>query len=430
MEMSDVYQLPGLILTVLCHIVVAWYVNEQKYSPKVFAVISFFYAIIFVPMMGYGFAAGGWTTFASYIGIVVLLVVYFCIISKDTFPKKCFLLMTYTCLFSVLDNMLKLMIGLLLPQISEITGYYAAIVLRNIVILLVLILYKKYAAGILNSLMGSGKRWWNLMLIGLLFYMSQVVVTVLSAVNVMRDMYLLLTFAAISVIMCAVYGVIFSNINYMQKEAEAALIRQNTEYLSNRLSAMQNAVEANRRLRHDLRHHMEVIAEYAKIGDTSAILTYIGEYRIEISEATVKQYSLNRTVNSILSVYADKAEKGGLSFSVHCNVPEELKVRETDLIALLGNLLENALHGCRKSGREEAGIDIRIHWQNDMLIIVCNNSCLDGLKLSDGLPAEKSTGISSILFVCQKYDGSLDYRVEHGICSACAVLNLIPAKFV
>ncbi|MCM1087523.1 MAG: nucleotidyltransferase domain-containing protein [Muribaculaceae bacterium] len=31
--------------------------------------------------------------------------------------------------------------------------------------------------------------------------------------------------------------------------------------------------------------------------------------------------------------------------------------------------------------------------------------------------------ISRILSVCQKYDGNLDYKVENGICSVCAVLN-------
>lgn len=422
--MSGVYQLPGLILTVLCHTIVVYYVNEQRYSKKIFGLISCIHAVLFAGLMGYGFAAGGWNAFFSYIGIVVLLFLYFCIVSRDGFLKKSFLFMTYFCLFSVSDNMLKLMVRLFLPQISEIAGYYVAIVLRNMVLLLVLVLYKKYAAVTLSSLMDSSKKWWNPAVIALLFYLSQVVVTVLNAANAMPDVYLLLTFAVISIMMCAVYGVIFSNVNYMKKESETALVRQNAEYLLGRLSVLQNAVQANRRFRHDIRHHMEVIAEYAKTGDTSAILTYIGEYRNEISEAAVKQYSLNRTIDSILSVYADKAGEGGVSFSVRCNVPEELKVREIDLIALLGNLLENALHGCQKSGKENPCIEIYVRLQNNKLVIVCNNSCSDKLKLSGSLPAGKSIGISSMLFVCQKYDGNLDYKIENDVCSACAVLNL------
>lgn len=422
--MSGIYQLPGLILTVLCHTIVGYYLNEQRYSKKIFVLCSCLHAVIFASLMGYGFAVGGWNAFFSYIGIVVLLFLYFCIVSKDGFPKKSFLFLTYYCLFSVSDNMMKLVVRLFLPQISEMTGYYVAIVLRNIVLLLVLALYKKYFAATLSFLMDSGKKWWNLALVALLFYASQVVVTVLNAANAMSDVYLLLTFTVISFLMCAVYGVIFRNINYMKKESEAALVYQNAEYLSNRMSSLQNAVEANRRFRHDIRHHLDVIVEYAKAGDTSAILAYIGEYRNEISEAAVKQYSLNRTVDSILSVYADKAGEGGVSFSVRCNVPEKLSMREIDLISLLGNLLENALHGCQESGKENKSIEIYIRRQNNRLVIVCNNSCSDKLKLVDGLPAGKSIGISSILSVCQKYDGNLDYRIENDVVSACAVLNL------
>ncbi|MBD5483870.1 MAG: GHKL domain-containing protein [Lachnospiraceae bacterium] len=422
--MSGCYQLPGLFLTALCHAIVIYYVAEHRYSKKNFVLYSCIYILSFVSMGSYGYAAGGKTGFFLYLGIVASLFLYSCIASKDGFPKKCFLFITYFCLFTILDNVLKLMVKLFLQQISEVAGYYVAIVLRSMVLLPISAMYRKYAAEILRSLTVSGKRWWNLALIALLFYLSQAAVTVLNARDFMSNVYLLLTFAAISFLMCAVYGVVFSNISYMKKEAEAAFVRQNAEYLSNRLSVLQYAEEANRRLRHDMRHHMAAIAEYAKTGDTSAILSYIEEYGTEISEAAVKRYAENQTVNSILSAYAGKAEGSGAFFSVRCRVPKELNIREIDLIALLGNLLENALHGCQESGKEKQCIEIHIRLKNNRLVIVCNNTCSDKLKLSGSLPAGKSIGISSILSVCQKHDGNLDYRIENNLCSARAVLNL------
>ena len=422
--MSGLYQIPGLFLTALCHVIVIYYMAEHRYSRKRFVLYSCIYFVCFVSIGGYGYATKGISGVLSYMGIIIILFLYFCIVSRDCFPKQCFLFITYFCLFSVLDNIFKLMAKLLQPQISEMAGYYAAIVLRSMILLLVLALYRKYAVVVFRSLTDSGKRWWNLALVALLFYLLQATVSVLNARNLIPDAYLLLAFAVISFLMCVVYGVVFSNVNYMKKDAEAALVRQNAEYLSNRLSVLQRAEEANRRLRHDMRHHMEAIAEYAKTGDTSAVLAYIGEYSTEISEAAVKRYSENQTLNSILSAYADKAGEGGISFSVRCIVPKELKIREIDLIALLGNLLENALYGCQESGKEKQCIEIRIRLQSNSLLIVCNNTCSDKLKLSGSLPAGKSIGISSILSVCQKHDGNLNYKIENDICSACAVLNL------
>lgn len=422
--MNGLYQIPGLFLTSLCHVIVVYYISEHRYSGKKFVLFSCIYAAGFISLMGYGFAVGGMVGLFSYMGIVVEMFLYSCLVSTDGFPKKSFLIITYFCLFSVLDNMLKLMVKLFLPQISVIAGFYVAIVLRSIVILLVLVLYKKYAVTVFQSLTDSGRSWWNLVLIALLFYLLQAALSVLNVINAMSDVYLLLVLAASSFVMCIVYSVVFSNISYMKKDAEAALIRQNAQYLSQRLSVLQEAEETHRRLRHDMRHHLETIVEYAKAGDISAILSYAGEYRVEISEASVKQYSLNRTINSILSAYADKAEESGVSFSARCNVPKELKIREIDVIALLGNLLENALHGCWESEKENPCMEIRIRLQNGRLVIVCNNTCPDNLKLSGSLPEGKSIGISSILSVCRKYNGNLDYKIENEVCSVCIVLSL------
>lgn len=424
--MSVPQQIPALFLMVLCHVVVIYHMLERRYGKRKFALLSCLYAASFVCMGTYMYIMSGTIKMLFvYLGIAVCLFLFFCIVSKECFPKKSFLFLTYFGLFSILDNILKLMVTLLLPRLPALPGFYLVNVLRTALLFLMLVLYKRHAAPVIQSLADIKRgRWWNLALIALLFYLLQVAVTVLYIADAMSATYLLFLFITISLVMCAVYAVVFSNISYMEKDAEAELVRQNAEYFSSRLSVLQNAEDTNRRLRHDMRHHIDTIAAYAKTGDNAAILSYIGEYGNEIAEAAVKQYSVNRTVNSILSVYAGKAGENGIAFSVRCNAAKELEVREIDLIALLGNLLENALHGCQESGKENKRIEIHIRLQNKRLIILCNNTCSDDLELADGLPAKKSIGISSILSVCRKYDGNLDYRKENETCSACAVLNL------
>lgn len=421
--MSGLYQIPGLFLTALCHAIVIYYMAEHKYSGRRFFGYGCIYVACFVGLSGYGYFAAGKTALLLYIGIVVCTFLFSCIVSRDSFSRKCFLFITYFCLFSTLDNILKLMIRLALPQLSDPAAYYAAILLRAAILLVTLALCQKYVLPVFRSLedVESG-RWWNLALIALLFYLAQAAISVLNAMT--SAPMLLFLFVAISIIMCAVYGVVFSNIRYMKKDAETALVRQKAEYLAAQLADFKNAEETHKRLRHDMRHHLETIGEYAKAGDTGAILAYIREYSIAVSENTVRQYSVNRTINSILSVYGDKVEECGIVFTVKCNAPEEMAVRDIDLIALLGNLLENALNGCVESGKENPGIDIHIRIQDGRLIIVCDNTCSDDLELSGSLPAGRSIGISSILSVCRKYDGNLDYQVENGICSSCAVLNI------
>lgn len=423
--MSIPYQIPGLFFTSLCHVIVIYYMLERRYTKKKFILTSCLYIASFVCMGGYAYAIRGLTAVITYLGIVVCLFLFFCIVSQDCFSKKCFLFLTYFGLFSIIDNSLKLIMNLFSLQFFTLTQYYISIVLRTAALLIILALYKKYAADTIRSLGDFGKRkWWTLALIALMFYLLQASISILNGLDAMPKLPLFLMFAVVSLLMCAVYGVVFSNIHYMQKDSEAALIRQNAEYLSAQISALQNAEEANRRFRHDMRHHLKTIAEYAKTDDVSSILAYIREYDIEISEAAVMQYSVNKTINMILSAYAGKAAESGIAFSAKCDVSEKLAVKDIDLIALLGNLLENALHGCQSSKKENPSIKIHIRLQNNRLLSVCSNTCVEHLELSDGLPASKSIGISSILAVCEKYNGNLDYRVEDGDCCACAILNL------
>lgn len=423
--MSVPYQISGLFLTSLCHVIVIYYMLEHRYAKKKFILTSCLYIASFVFMGGYAYVTGGLSAVITYIGIAICLFLFFCIVSQDCFSKKCFLFLTYFGLFSIIDNSLKLMMDLFSLQFSASVQYYIGNVLRTAALLLILVLYKKYAASTIRSLADIDKdRWWKLVIIALLFYLLQAALTISDGLDAVPKLPLFLMFAVVSLMMCAVYGVVFSNIHYMQKDAEAALIRQNAEYLSAQISALQSAEEAHRRFRHDIRHHLNTIAEYAKAEDISGILDYIQEYDIEISETAVMRYSINKTVNMILSAYAGKAGDSGVAFSAKCDVSEKLAMKDIDLIALLGNLLENALHGCQHSKKESPSIKIYIHLQNNRLLTFCSNTCVEDLELSDGLPALKGIGISSILAVCEKYNGNLEYRVEDGVCSACTILNL------
>ncbi len=423
--MSIPYQVPGLFLTSLCHVIVIYHMLERRYTKRKFVLCSCLYIVGFISMGGYAYAAGGISAILTYLVIAVCLFSFFCLVSQECFSKKCFLFLTYFGLFSVLDNSVRLMVEQFFPKLSAPVGYYVENVLRTAALLLILVLYKKYAAPVIRSLADIGKgRWWKLVLISLMFYLLQATFSILERLGVLPELPLFIMFVTVSFLMCAVYGVVFSNISYMEKDAEAALIRQNAEYLSAQLSALQSAEETHRRFRHDMRHHLNMIAEYAKTGDVSGILSYVREYSDEVSEAEVKRYSVNSTVNMILSAYAGKAGESGIQFSVRCTVPEKLAVRDIDLIALLGNLLENALHGCQKCGKETSYIEIHIRLQHDRLVIVCDNTCPQDLEIADGLPVRRSIGISSIVAACQKYRGNLDYRVENGVCSACAVLSV------
>ena len=212
--MSIPYQIPGLFLTALCHVIVIYHMLERRHARGKFVLYSCLYIVSFVCMGGHAYVAGGVKAVLTYLGIAGCLFLFFCVVSQECFSKKCFLFLTYFGLFSIIDNSLRLMMVLFLPRLSAPVGYYVSNVIRTAALLLMLALYKKYAVPVIRSIpnIGTG-RWWKLVLIALMFYLLQVALIILNAWSNMPELSQFLILVAVSLVMCAVYGVVFSNLS-------------------------------------------------------------------------------------------------------------------------------------------------------------------------------------------------------------------------
>ena len=159
-----------------------------------------------------------------------------------------------------------------------------------------------------------------------------------------------------------------------------------------------------------------------KKGDIKEALHYIEQYDENLDAARPKEFCPHATVNAILSSFYIRAQKDGTPVSVTADTPEESPIADMDFVAILSNLLENALNGCKESGsRGEIRVDIRS--VADKVVIVCSNPCKPGLAIENGMIRKKGTGIDSIVLAVRKYDGDIRYELENGILTACVILN-------
>lgn len=104
-----------------------------------------------------------------------------------------------------------------------------------------------------------------------------------------------------------------------------------------------------RQSRYDLRHHHQMLLEYAKNGDTQAVIHYLAEYERQEEQKVSPRLRANRTVDPILRSYLRKAEACSITVTTETAMREETSVADVDLVAIPGNVLENAIHGCMAS---------------------------------------------------------------------------------
>ncbi len=211
-----------------------------------------------------------------------------------------------------------------------------------------------------------------------------------------------------------------------EHEKENQLIQMNHRLLERQLEILEESVESGRRIRHDVRHHNAVIAEYVRREQKEELLQYLKEYDKETAQGMAEVICANTAVNNILSAYTRKARNEQIKVKLEIEIGRKLTIPNIDLVAILANAYENAIYACKEvkkhSDERECIIHFMIKKRKNKLIIFCSNTCRMETELKNGQPKTEFTGgigVSSIIKTAEKYDGEYDcHRFSAGFWSS------------
>ncbi len=214
-------------------------------------------------------------------------------------------------------------------------------------------------------------------------------------------------------------------------ERENQLIQMNHMILERQLEILEESVESGKRIRHDVRHHNAVIAEYARRGQKEELQQYLKEYDKEVDQGIVESICANAAVNNILSAYTRKARNEKIKVTLDIEIGRDLMIPNIDLVAILANAYENAIYACMEVKKHfderECSIHLAIKKQKNKLIIFCSNTCRMETELKNGQPKTEFTGgigVSSIIRAAEKYDGEYDFRNDNGVFVFRLIMNI------
>jgi len=214
-------------------------------------------------------------------------------------------------------------------------------------------------------------------------------------------------------------------------EKENQLIQMNHRLLERQMEILEESVESGRRLRHDIRHHNAVIAEYVRRGQTEELPQYLMEYDKKTEQGVTEMICANAAVNNILSAYTRKAENEQIRVRFDIEIGRDLPIPIIDLVTILANAFENAIYACmevkKHSDERECSIHIMIKKRKNKLIIFCSNTCRMETEVRNGQPKTEFTGgigVASIIRTAEKYDGEYDFKNDSGIFVFRLIMNI------
>ena len=229
-------------------------------------------------------------------------------------------------------------------------------------------------------------------------------------------------FAFLSISFIAVYPVIFSNINSLAEASSKKEVEMQNKLLLAQIEMENVQMAADRRARHDRRHHNLVMLEFANNNDIESVREYLsGLVKSESETLGDVRHCDNMTVNTVLTVYERRAHEKGIASMISATASSCLDVFPQDLVIVIANLYENAINAVSKLRSKNNVIRISIKESEKRLLIRIENPCKNNMTFDESL---YGVGLHSVIATTEKYDGMYDFSVEGEIFTAKISLNL------
>jgi len=211
---------------------------------------------------------------------------------------------------------------------------------------------------------------------------------------------------------------------------KSALQAQEKEYYATQLQLMQESTQSMMSFRHDLKAHFSTLIDFTQKGESQEAAAYLYNLLGTIEKAKIYSNTDNIAVDSIINYKLKDIENENIKLDLKVAVPPDLGVESADIVAILGNLLSNALEALEKvPGDKMLMLDIELNPVG--LYIKVKNNYTGQIKYSRGVDkqivtiksgSEHGFGLKNVRQAVAKYDGYLKLTHEDGVFTALAFI--------
>ncbi len=411
-----------LILLLIAHAAAGIYSSTLKYSKKTtYTVWGIWVALQTVLLFLSEYVLTN-EIFQFIVGFVLSLIgqyVIFFATTKGKLAQRIFTILTYSIFFCIAMTLFTMVNGTFAGMYWVLTALIQLVLLSAIVFY-----YLRHVCPLCRAASKNITRGWSqLIFVNIVFIITLILSSVFPARLTSFSDPAFVTFVFLSISIMAVYPIIFSSINNMSEAAEKRAVEMQNKLLIAQIETETAQLAADSQARHDRRHHNLVLLEFASNNDIERVREYL-ENLVDsdsLGSGDVR-YCENMTVNTVLTVYKRRAVENGISVNISAKVSRDLSVLPQDIVIVIANLFENAIHATSKLKNKNKHIDIYIKESAQRLLMKVENPCRTNLTFDETL---YGVGIRSVISTTNKYEGMYDFVAEDGIFTAKISLNLI-----
>ena len=189
---------------------------------------------------------------------------------------------------------------------------------------------------------------------------------------------------------------------------------------------VQNIYQTMRAWRHDYHNHIQSIKAMLAMKKFEELDAYLCTLEQDLDSIDIAIRTGNVGLDAILSSKVSIARKNNIEVNCTAKVPDQLKISDVHLCAIVGNLLDNAIEACEKIKGEEGNQFpqkfIRIYigmFKQQLYISVSNSTNAKHRRRLNELVTSKlgehGFGLRRIDKIAEQYDGFVNRKNEPGI---------------
>ena len=202
---------------------------------------------------------------------------------------------------------------------------------------------------------------------------------------------------------------------YMAKTVRSDMALETFQYQQSYYQELEQNQQTVRRLRHDMKNHLNIIGTFLRDNEIEQAKEYFQELNQEFA-SNLKVYCPNKIVNAVLN----NKEQLALDSNIQCDFQIDLetspKIDDIDLCSILGNTIDNAIEALRKVSKlSERTLSLKARYTNGFFSYEIKNSKINEIQkkggrfLTDKIEKEAhGIGLRSVQTIVEKYNGDMD----------------------
>ncbi len=233
--------------------------------------------------------------------------------------------------------------------------------------------------------------------------------------SVTYDIQLLLSVASV-IIFGSTVLLFITYQHQIDAESEHLRVKSENERLQTEKSYYDILEQQNQQLMiytHDTKNHLAAIQS---LSTDPAINEYIAKLLNQLKDYSSNCHSGNKMLDVIINKYVIDCKRRGIQFDYYLKSCNLKRLDDIDLVAILGNLMDNAITAAAKSNDKK--ISLETTQRNGYSVIIISNSCDSAPMIQGGqLVSSKEDkklhgfGLKSVAKTLKRYNG--DFRWEY-----------------